>query len=415
MKTEIIAVGTELLTLSFRDTNSLFLTEKLRDLGLPVSFRLQVGDDPGDLKKAVRAALGRSRLIIATGGLGPTTDDRTREVFAAALGRGLVFDAAILARIRERFGRRGLSVPPSNRKQCYVIEGAEVLENPNGTAPGLWIETPRRRIALLPGPPRELEPMFESQVRPRLAAVASGRRLIGRVLRLTGLGESDMESRIKSVYGAIPPGVGIITLACPGDLSIHLTYEGRAGPAEAEAVLDGVQRRLEGRLRPWVYSRGGQSLEAVVGGLLRSRGRTLACAESCTGGLLGHRLTNIPGSSDYFLESAVTYSNQAKTVRLGVPPNLIARHGAVSAPVARAMAAGIKEASGADYGLAVTGIAGPAGGTPRKPVGLVYIGLAHERGVSLDRNLFWGGRETVKFLSSQRALDILRKRLIKLP
>lgn len=302
-------------------------------------------------------------------------------------------------------------MPASNLKQCYVIEGGEVLDNPNGTAPGQWLAASRHLIALLPGPPREIRPMFESQVLPRLAALRRG-VMVRRVIRLTGLGESAMESRLKTVYASIPAGVTVTTLACPGDLSIRLTCKG-ADARAAKTRLDGLERAIGSALAPWVYSRDGSGLEAVVGGLLKEKALTLACAESCTGGLLGHRLTGVPGSSSYFLESAVVYSNIAKTRRLGVPGALLDKHGAVSAAVARAMALGVRKTARADLGVSVTGVAGPDGGTARKPVGLVYIALAHDKGVAVHRNLFFGGRAQVKFQSSQKALDILRKFLIK--
>jgi nicotinamide-nucleotide amidase len=414
MRTEIIAVGSELLTPFFQDTNSLFLTERLNDLGLGVSFKTLVGDNDSDLRQAIRTALGRSTLIIAMGGLGPTEDDRTREAFARALGRKLVFNARILAGIRQRFKRRGLRMSATNRKQSYVIEGAEILENPSRTAPGLWIETPGRRIALLPGPPHELKPMFDHHVLTRLRSFVKG-ITIRRIMRLTGIGESLMESRIKDVYSGLPPGVTVTTLASPGDLAIHLVYQGNAPASVAAPLLDTLQKRITSRLGPWIYSTDGESLESVVGTLLKGKGLTLACAESCTGGLLAHRLTNTPGSSAYFLESAVVYANRAKVRRLGVPRSLIEEHGAVSAQVARAMAGGIRRTAASDYGLAITGIAGPDGGTARKPIGLVYVALARAAGVSVEKNVFWGGREQVKFQSSQQALDILRKDLIKIP
>jgi len=411
MKTEIIAVGTELLTSDFQDTNSLFLTSGLNGIGLDVSFKTVVGDNEPDLVRVLRTALGRSRLILCMGGLGPTEDDRTRETLAKVLGLKLVFHKDIRARIRERFRRRGRVMHATNLKQCYVIEGAEVLDNPNGTAPGLWLKTPRHLIALLPGPPKEIRPMFENHVLPRLVSLRQG-VLVRRVIRLTGLGESAMESRLKPVYAAVPDGVGVTTLASPGDLSIRLTYRGKDSRA-AEARLDPLERAIDGALSPWIYSRNGAGLEEVVGALLKKNGLTVACAESCTGGLLGHRLTEVPGSSAYFLESAVVYSNRAKTRRLGVPPALLDKHGAVSAAVARAMALGVRKTSGADLGLSVTGIAGPDGGTARKPVGLVYIALADGKRVTVHKELFFGGRGQVKFQSSQKALDILRKFLIK--
>jgi nicotinamide-nucleotide amidase len=414
MKIEIIAVGTELLTPDFQDTNSLYLTAGLNAVGLDVSFKTIVGDDPGNLARALRTALGRAGLVLCMGGLGPTEDDRTRETLAGLLGRKLVFDPALRRVIRERFRRHGWPMTASNLKQCYVIEGAEVLPNPNGTAPGLWLTAGRRKIALLPGPPREIRPMFEDHVRPRLAGLGRG-LMSRRVIRLTGLGESAMETRLKPFYALVPPEVTVTTLASPGDLSIRLTYQG-PGPAEAAAaVLDRLERALVRRVGPWIYSRDGADLADAVGAALESRGLTVACAESCTGGLLGHRLTGRPGSSAYFLESVVVYANEAKVRRLDIPAELIARHGAVSAPVARAMARGIRASSGADFGLAVTGIAGPGGGTAAKPVGLVYIALARRGRVEVERRIFSGGRDNVKFQSSQRALDMLRKSLIKLP
>lgn len=410
MKTEIIAVGTELLTPDFQDTNSLFLTAGLNAAGIEVAFKTVVGDDAGDLARVLRTALGRAGLVLCMGGLGPTEDDRTRETLAAVLGRKLVFHQEIARGIRERFRRRGLPTPASNLKQSYVIEGAEVLDNPHGTAPGLWVVAGRRRIALLPGPPREIRPMFENHVLPRLAGLGGG-PVLRRVIRLTGLGESAMETRLKPVYKAVPPDVTVTTLASPGDVSVRLSSSG-SGPREArEARLNVIVRAVERALGPFIYSRDGAGLEAVVGARLKELGLTIACAESCTGGLVGHRLTDVPGSSAYFLESAVVYGNRAKSRRLGVPRALIERHGAVSAAVARAMAAGIRRTSGADIGVAVTGIAGPDGGTLRKPVGLVYIAVARARKTTVVRSLFFGRREDVKFQSSQKALDLVRKSL----
>lgn len=414
MKTEIIAVGTELLTPDFLDTNSLDLTAGLNGIGIEVSFKTVVGDDGRDLARALRTALARSRLILCMGGLGPTEDDRTRETLARVLGRRLVFHKEIEARIAERFQRRGLRMPASNLKQCYVIEGAEILENPYGTAPGLWLETRGRRIALLPGPPQEIGPMFEAHVLARLARLGRG-SIVRRTIRLTGIGESAMEARLKPVYETIPKDITVTTLASPGDLAIRLSATARGPREKATARLEAVVRGIVAVLGPSIYSLDGASLEAVVGRLLKDRGLTIACAESCTGGLIGHRLTGIPGSSAYFLESAVVYGNSAKTRRLGVPAALLAKHGAVSAAVARAMALGIRRTSGADLGLAVTGIAGPDGGTARKPVGLVYIALARARGVALTRNLFFGGREHVKTQAAQRALDMVRKALLPPP
>ena len=411
-KAEIIAVGTELLSPFFRDTDSLFLTEKLEDLGIGVAFRTIVGDDRQDLRGCLRTALKRSRIVIVTGGLGPTEDDRTREAAAAVLGRRLVFDAAVRESIRARFRARYRGrMPASNRKQCYVIEGAVVVANANGTAPGLWIEAGSRILVLLPGPPNELEPMFVTGIVPRLVARGSGFTL-RRVLRITGLPESLLEDKLKSVYPRLPAGVEITLLAYPGDLQVRLTLRGKAERAPAERSIDRGEKLVLRKLGEFVYSKDGKGLEAVAGGLLAATGRTIACAESCTGGLLSQRLTSVPGSSAYFLEGVVTYSNRAKVRRLGVGRSLIDANGAVSVPVAEAMARGIRARAGADFGLAVTGVAGPGGGVEAKPVGLVYTALAWAGGVSVERNLFGGTREIVRSQSAQKALDMLRRRLI---
>ena len=256
--------------------------------------------------------------------------------------------------------------------------------------------------------------MFERYVLPRLDGLRRS-PVLRRTIRLTGLGESAMESLLRPVYGTVPPGISVTTLASPGELSIRLSSFGPGRREKAEARLDGVVGAIERVLGPYIYSLEGESLEAVVGALLKEKGLTIACAESCTGGLIGHRLTDVAGSSAYFLESAVVYGNEAKTKRLGVPKALLMKHGAVSAAAARAMAAGILATSGADIGLSVTGIAGPSGGSPGKPVGLVYIALARARGVSVVRSLFFGRREDVKFQSAQRALDLVRKSLTKPP
>ncbi len=395
-RAEIVAVGTELLSPFFRDTDSLFLTGRLEDLGIGVAYRTIVGDDRDDLLNCLRTALKRSRLVVVTGGLGPTEDDRTRQAAAEVLGRSLVFDPAIQKAIRDRFrARLPGRMPASNRKQCFVIEGAELLVNRNGTAPGLWIEAGSRRLVLLPGPPAELEPMFEAVVVPKLRAYGSGFTM-RRVLRITGLSESLLEDRLKSVYPKLAAGVDITILAYPGDLQVRLTVRGRGERGPAERSIDRAESLVLRKLGECVYSREGKSLEEVTGGLLASMGRTVACAESCTGGLISQRLTGIPGSSAYFLEGIVTYGNRSKVRRLGVRQGSIDANGAVSAPVAEAMAIGVRARAGADYGLAVTGIAGPGGGSEDKPVGLVYTAIAWKDGAFVQRNLFCGTREIVR-------------------
>jgi nicotinamide-nucleotide amidase len=406
-----MAIGSELLTPYYQDTNSLYLTQRLNELGFEVAFKTIVGDDMNDLCLQVKEALGRADLILAIGGLGPTEDDKTRKAFAAVLKRKLILSQDILQGIEERFKRRRIPMPASNRKQAYLIRGAAALLNKNGTAPGQWLEVGRKKIVLLPGPPHELKPMFEESVRPRLEKERRG-YLTRKVLKITGLTESKIEMLISDLYPK-KPDVKVTVLASPGQIEIHLTSFSPENALDAERKILRLRKKLLSRLKNNVFSESGEELENVVGQILRKKKLTLAAAESCTGGLLSHRLTNIPGSSDYFLGAAVTYSNAAKVGLLSVPPLLIETHGAVSFPVARAMARGIRKKAQADYGLAITGIAGPTGGTPEKPVGLVFIALAWEGGTKVQKNLFPGKREQVKFQSTQKALDMLRRHLLQ--
>lgn len=408
---EIIAIGSELLTPFFQDTNSLFLTERLNDLGLEVSSKTIIGDEWSDLVLCLKESLSRADLIFAMGGLGPTEDDRTREALAHVLGRKLVFKKEILEKIQERFRRRGLPMPSSNRKQALLIEGATALENRNGTAPGIWLEKGQKKIVILPGPPHELRPMFEEFVWPRLQELKREYR-VRKVLKIVGLSESKIESLISDLYPR-SPDLRVTTLAYLGQIEIHLTSYSRENQDKAEKKISRLEEKILERLKDNIFSTSGEELEKVVGKLLREKKKSLAVAESCSGGFLSHRLTNIPGSSDYFLEGVVTYSNQAKRALLAVPENLIKKHGAVSEQVARAMARAAREKAQANFGLAITGIAGPTGGTPLKPVGLVYTALAWKRGTRVEKNLFLGKREQIKFQSTQKALDMLRRHLLK--
>jgi nicotinamide-nucleotide amidase len=410
-KVEIIAVGSELLTPFYLDTNSLYLTERLNALGFEVAFKTVVGDRLDDLRPRIKEALDHADLVLAIGGLGPTEDDKTREAFAAVLERELILDQEILKKIKERFKRRHISMPGSNRKQAEVIQGAVALANWNGTAPGQWLEVGKKKIVLLPGPPHELKPMFEESVWPRLRKERRG-YLARKTLKTTGLTESRIDLLISDLYPK-KPGLRITVLATPGQIEVHLTSFSSDSAAEAEKKIERLKKRLLSRLDKHVFSESGEELEEVVGRLLRKRKQTLAVAESCTGGLLSHRLTNIPGSSEYFLEAAIAYSNAAKADLLGVPPALIEKHGAVSFSVARAMARGTRRRARADYALAVTGIAGPGGGSPEKPVGVVFIALAWETGMEVRKSLFLGRRDQVKFQSTQRALDMLRRHLLQ--
>ena len=411
LRIEMIAIGSELLTPFFQDTNSLFLTERLNDLGLEVSSKTIIGDEWSDLVLCLKESLSRADLIFAMGGLGPTKDDRTREALAHVLGRKLVFKKEILEKIQERFRQRGLPMPSSNRKQAFLIEGATALENRNGTAPGIWLEKGQKKIVILPGPPHELKPMFEEFVWPRLQELKREYRA-RKVLKIVGLSESKIERLISDLYPR-SPDPRVTTLAYLGQIEIHLTSYSRENQDKAERKILRLEEKILERLKDNIFSTSGEELEKVVGKLLREKKKSLAVAESCSGGFLSHRLTNIPGSSDYFLEGVVTYSNQAKRALLAVPQNLIKKHGAVSEQVARAMAKAAREKAQANFGLAITGIAGPTGGTPLKPVGLVYTALAWKKGTRVEKNLFLGKREQIKFQSTQKALDMLRRHLLK--
>jgi nicotinamide-nucleotide amidase len=412
MNIEILAVGSELLSPFYLDTNSLYLTQRLNDLGFAVSRKTVVGDARDDIRSSIQSALDRAAYLFVTGGLGPTSDDVTREGCAEALGRTIVFHHGVLDKIETRFKRRGRVMPPSNAKQAEILEGAEVLNNDNGTAPGQWIPAGRTTVVLLPGPPHELKPIFEDSVWPRLAAHRAGYTARA-ILKTTGLNESEVETRIAALYPD-RPDLRLTILASPGQIELHITAFSSHEESGARAAAGSLSDALLDRLGCFVFSTSGADLESVVGGLLRERHKTLATAESCTGGLLAERVTKISGSSEYFLEGFVTYHNTAKHERLGVPSELVQSRGAVSAEVAGAMAAGARERAGADFGLGITGIAGPTGGTVDKPVGLVYLACAFDGGVDVQKAIFLGDRQQVRFQSAQRALDMLRRNLLGL-
>ncbi|MDQ3745386.1 MAG: competence/damage-inducible protein A [Acidobacteriota bacterium] len=407
---EIIAVGSELLTPFRTDTNSLWLTDRLNSVGIEVKLKTIVGDDDARLEETIRDALKRSVVVVLTGGLGPTEDDITRKIAARALSRRLSLDEKMLEEIKARFLHWGRKMPDINARQAMVIEGAEVLPNPNGTAPGMYVEHEGRIVVLLPGPPRELKPMFDSHVLAKLSERAGGLHVARRVLRVAGMGESAVDERIAPVYTQYKNPQTTI-LFNNTEIEIHLTAQGKT-EQEAELLLDGLAGQIEERLGDSIFAFRGEQMEEVVGLRLAVNGFTLACAESCTGGLVAHRLTEVPGSSNYFMEGVVTYSNEAKTRLLGVPAELIERHGAVSAEVAEAMAEGVKRRAATDFGLSVTGIAGPGGGTTEKPVGLVYISLADDAHTEHRRILLPGDRHLIRWRASQAALDLLRRRLI---
>jgi nicotinamide-nucleotide amidase len=406
MKAEIIAVGSELLTPDRLDTNSLFLTEELNKVGIEVVRKTIVGDNRDLLSEAFRDALNRVPLIIASGGLGPTEDDLTRETVAELLGRKLRRNEQILRHIETRFRALGREMPEVNVRQAMVPEGAEILENPRGTAPGLWLEDAERSIVLLPGPPRELKPLFRERVLPRLRRHASGVRMFHRELRVTGLGESHVEQRIVGIYKRYPE-VNTTVLAAPGETQLHLRIW-TDDEQHAQKVLDEIAQGFELALTDRIFSKDGSSLEEVVARELTMNNATISAAESCTGGLLAQRLTSIAGSSSYFLGGVVCYSNELKTAWADVPAELISAKGAVSSEVAIALAEGIRRRVGSTFGVGITGIAGPGGGSEEKPVGTVHIALSHAGGVKERGVRFPGDREAIRWQASQLALDMVR-------
>lgn len=409
MTAEIIAVGSELLTPDRVDTNSLYLTSKLNDLGVEVTQKTIVGDDRARAAAAVRASIERAGIVVLTGGLGPTEDDVTRDAVAAALGRGLEYRDEIWQGIRERFLRRGRVIPEINRRQAYVIEGSEPLPNANGTAPGLWIEVEGRIVLLLPGPPGEMRPMFEEYAIPRLKRVLPQRVLVTRVYRIALMPESEVDQRIAPVYTKYANPVTTI-LAAAGDIQVHLRAQGD-DEAQAYALLDEVGEQIEAILGDRIYSRTGEPLEVVVGNLLRDRGETVSVAESATGGLLAVRITSVPGASDYFAGGFLVYNDRMKAALLGIPESMLKEHTAVSEPVAEAMAVAAQERTGSSYALSITGVAGPGGGEEKTPVGTVFIGIAGPDGRGVHRARFPGNRDFVRNMAAQTALDLLRRKL----
>ena len=403
---EIIAIGSELLTPQKVDTNSLYLTDQLNALGVEVVRKTVVGDERERLTDTILGAVARSGIIVLTGGLGPTEDDLTRDAVASALGRAMVFRQDICDQIEERFRRFQRKMVEINRRQAYIVEGAEVLANDRGTAPGQWIEQNSTVLMLLPGPPNELKSMFEKQCLPRLQRLLPPQVIHSLMLRVVGMPESDLDQLIAPVYLRYP-ALATTILAVSGEIHIHLRTRS-ADAAEAEALIAEVAAQIEPLIGDRIYSRNGDSLEKVAGDLLRARHAHLSVAESATAGLLGGRITAVPDSSDYFLGGFLAYTDGMKTKLLGVPADMLAEYTAVSEPVAKAMAEGARERTGSDYALSITGYAGPDG----EKVGLVFIGLATPNGSQARRIQFPGDRERVRAFSTNIALDLLRRNLL---
>ncbi len=414
-RAQIIAVGSELLTPEKTDTNSLFITRVLNEIGIDIAAKAVVGDRVEDVMVEVRQAVERVDLVVVTGGLGPTDDDVTREAVARALERPLVEDPAIVERIRLRFHRRGLVMPEINRRQAMVPTGGAVLDNPNGSAPGLWIEHGRKVVVLLPGPPRELQPMLRALVADRLAARSSGTRVYRQTIGITGRSESHVDEALAPAYArwlTWPLPVSATILAAMGQIELHLRVVA-SNAADAADALERAVAEVVAAIGADVYSTNGEPMEQVVGALLARARMRIAAAESCTGGLLTSRLTDVPGSSAYVERSVIVYSNESKTELLGVPAEMIAAHGAVSEQVAEAMARGVRARAGVDLGVGITGIAGPDGGTDAKPVGTVAIALVGPGATDMRVRTyhFIGGRGMIKFQAAQAALDLVRRML----
>ncbi|HEX6463623.1 MAG TPA: competence/damage-inducible protein A [Vicinamibacterales bacterium] len=415
---EVIAVGSEMLGANRTDTNSLYVSQRLAEIGIDVRVKTVVGDEREDLASVVRQALDRWDVVVLTGGLGPTDDDLTRDVVADVLERPMSIDESIVEKIRARFARRSLTMPEVNRRQAYVPRGAIVLDNPNGTAPGLFIEQAGSRgpqaIVLLPGPPREMHPMLDRVCAGPLAALAGSERTYRTSLFLTGRGESHVEQKVQPIYSRWrdrQPPISTTILAAMGQIELHLSVRD-TDEARARATLARARDELVSVVGEDVYSTDGRPMEEVVGDLLKARQYTVAAAESCTGGLFMSRLTDVAGSSTYVRGGVVAYANEDKVSLLGVPAELIAAHGAVSEPVAVSMAEGVRERTAVDVSVGITGIAGPGGGTPQKPVGTVAIAvLVPEQSAYVRTYQFIGGRAMVKFQATQAAMDRIRRML----
>ena len=418
MNAAIIAVGSELLTPRRLDTNSLYITQKLGERGIEVVRKSVVGDDRARLSAEIRRAREAADVVVLSGGLGPTLDDLTRAAAADALGRELEFHESIAAGIAERFRRFNRAPAAVNNRQAYVLAGAEILENPRGTAPGQWFEDENGILILLPGPPRELEPLFEEACLPRFESRESPFRYFTHSMRAAGIGEFDVDQRIGPIYSA-EPRVATTILSAPGDIQIHL--RARAGSEdEARAIAENLGAKIQAELGHAVYTLVDRPLEAVVAALLREKGIKLAAAESCTGGLLAGKITAVPGSSEFFAGSLVSYSDKAKIDWLGVDAAMLAARGAVSEPAAAAMAQAAraraaKALGGPALGVSVTGIAGPGGATEENPVGTVYFGIADDEGAAVKRRSLGGGRGRVRTLAVHTALEIVRRRVLDLP
>ena len=411
LSAEIIAIGSELLTPEKTDTNSLWLTEKLNEIGVEVKLKTIVGDDEMRLEETIRDAVKRSEIVITTGGLGPTEDDITRQISARAIGRTLVYHTELETDLRERFKKWGREMPDINKRQAFVVEGAEILPNPNGSAVGMAVETDGKFFIVLPGPPRELKPMFENFVLPKLKKAAGEIFVKRRILRVAGMGESAVDEVIAPIYKTYE---NVQTSILFNKTEIELQLMARSdSESKAEKILDELAEKIKEKLGLAVFAMNGELMEEIIGKMLSESNKTLSVAESCTGGLIGERLTDVAGSSKYFIEGAICYANEAKIRTLNVAPEIIEKNGAVSSEVVEAMAKGMREKSNTDYAVSVTGIAGPSGGSDEKPVGTVFIGYADETQTKSFKIILPGDRFLIRWRASQAALEYLRRQILK--
>jgi len=410
MKCEIIAVGTELLLGNIVNTNAQYLSQKLADLGIDVYYHAAVGDNLQRLSNTIKEGLLRSDLIITSGGLGPTVDDLTKEGVADALGIDLLPDEATIKRIEGMFKAMGRTMTENNVKQGYIPEGAAILENDNGTAPGVLVEKDGKIVIMLPGPPKELYPMFEDKVLPYLRTKIKS-TIRSRMLRVTGVGESAAEDMLKEIFKTqINPTIAPYAK----DGEVHLRITAKAGTAEeADVMIDGMEAQVREILGDNIYGCDEETLEEVVVKLLRQNNLTLALAESCTGGLVANRITDVPGASETLMYGVVSYSNEAKMKLLGVKEETLKAYGAVSSETAEQMAVGVRRILNTDLGVSITGIAGPGGGSKEKPVGLCYLGIAYGEAVEVHKLNFTGNRKKIKWNTGSRALDLLRRKLLE--
>lgn len=409
VRAELLMVGTELLLGQTVDTNASFIAEKLAEAGVNVYFKTTVGDNRPRLVAALSAALLRADVVITSGGLGPTEDDLTRDAVAGALGLDLIEDEEALAQIEKWFRSHARAMAKSNRKQALMPEGATVLQNDRGTAPGFIVRALDKAVVCLPGVPHEMRAMLTESVLPYLREHYDlEATLYSRILRFTGIGESDLEQRLVDLFRSANPTVA--PYASLGEVKLRLTARAE-DRTEAENMFAPVEQEIRRRVGEYMYGTEDDTLEAVVGKTLQQHGRTVGTAESCTGGLVAKRLTDVPGSSAWFPGGVVAYGNDAKKRLLNVPEDVLERHGAVSPETAAAMAEGAARLFDADYGLGVTGIAGPGGGSEEKPVGLVYVAVAGPEGVQTRRLLFGGERAHIRRRASQSALDLLRRQI----